>query len=114
MQNFVQPGHTVTKTAPRALLGGEGFVVGRFFGIASKGVASGAKVEAKTSGVFDLPKLTGDTFAEGAEVFWDNTAFGCRPTGTGRFKIGTAVDAVGTGVLAVRVLLDGISVTPVP
>ena len=59
MKNYVQPGETLTLTAPRALASGAGLLVGSIFAIATADAAQGANVEAITRGVFDLPKAAG-------------------------------------------------------
>ena len=53
------------------------------------------------------------TFAEGAKVFWDNSAKTCKATGAGYFPIGVAVKAAGANDTTVDVRLNGDAVTAV-
>ena len=41
MKNYVQPGNTITLTAPYAVTSGDGLLVGSIFGIASGAAALG-------------------------------------------------------------------------
>jgi hypothetical protein len=43
------------------------------------------------------------------KVSWDNTAKQVNVPGTGRYPIGTAIEAGGNGATTVRVRLDGIA-----
>ena len=42
MKNYVQPGNTITLTAPYAVVSGEGLLVGSIFGVASGTAAPSA------------------------------------------------------------------------
>ena len=63
MRNFIQAGDTVTVAAPAAVASGDFVQVGRVRGIAVTSAASGALVELKTTGVFDIPKTASEAFA---------------------------------------------------
>jgi predicted RecA/RadA family phage recombinase len=63
MKNFVQDGDTITVTAPATVASGDFVQVGRIRGIAVTDAASGAQVELKTTGVFDIPKAGTEEFA---------------------------------------------------
>ena len=60
MKNFIQPGDTLTLTAPAALSSGDGFQVGSIFAVACADAESGASVEGATKGVFDLTKTSAE------------------------------------------------------
>ena len=45
MKNFVQPGNTITLTAPYAVASGDGLLVGSIFGVASGSAALGEPIE---------------------------------------------------------------------
>ena len=107
MQNFVQPGQTVTLTAPAALASGEAFVVGAIFAVATDAAANGAEVEAARQGVFDLPKATGAAWVQGDRLYWDNTAKNVTKTATSNTFIGAALKAAASGDTIGRVLLHG-------
>jgi hypothetical protein len=54
-------------------------------------------------------KLASVVIAAGAEVSRDNTAKQVNVPGSGRYPIGTAIEAAGNGVATARVRLDGIA-----
>lgn len=107
MRNYVKEGDTVAMTAPRAVVAGDGMLVGQLFGIATGAAASGVVVEAILEGVVTLPKATGVAINEGVRVFWDNTAFNVTSTATGNMCIGNAVGAVNyaSGATSIQVKL---------
>lgn len=106
-RNFVQPGETLTLTAPRTLVSGTGFVVGGIFAVALADAASGASVEARRVGVFDLTKATGAAWTAGQKLYWDNTAFNVTSTAGANPLIGAATQAAASGAAIGRVLLTG-------
>jgi predicted RecA/RadA family phage recombinase len=110
MKNFVQPGRTITATAPAGgVSSGDGFLFGALFGVAATDAAAGAPVEAATEGVFTLPKLSTAVIAAGAAVAWDAANGRVDVPGTGRFPIGIATEARGNGTATVPVRLDGVA-----
>lgn len=107
MKNFVQPGNTVTVTAPTGgVTSGQGLLVGSLFGIAAFTAAQAADVEAVTEGVFDITKATGE-ITQGAKVYWDNTAKNVTTTSSGNTLIGVATQAAASGDATARVRLNG-------
>lgn len=108
MKNFIQAGEMITATAPTGgILSGAGLLAGSLFGVAATSQAEGNPVEIATTGVFDLPKVSANTFAFGAKVYWDATAKNCTSTASGNTLIGAAVAAAGSGATTVRVRLNG-------
>lgn len=110
MKNFVQPGDVLTLTAPYDVASGGGILVGPIFGIAAFSALSGAAVEAKTTGVFDLVAATHAStqgLAVGDAVYWDNSAKKATKTDTSNTKIGVAVAAKASADAVVRVRLNG-------
>ena len=109
MKNFVQPGDTITLTAPYAVASGDGLLVGSIFGVASGTAALGETVEAALTGVYDLKKVASQAWAAGDKVYWDNTAKEATKTTTSNTLIGVAVVAVagGAGDVVGRVRLNG-------
>lgn len=103
MRTYVKEGDTIAMTAPRAVVSGDGMLVGLLFGVATGAAASGAVVEAVVEGVVDLPKATGVAINEGVRVFWDNTAFNVTATATGNLCIGSAVGATNYASGATRI-----------
>src|SRR5581483_10616898 len=109
MRNYVQPGKTITLTAPYAVASGDGLLVGAIFGVAAGIAALGEPVETALVGVFDLKKVGSQAWAVGDKIYWDNTAKEATKTTTGNTLIGVATEAVGggSGDTVGRVRLNG-------
>jgi len=109
MKNYVQPGNTITLTAPYAVVSGDGLLVGSIFGVAAGSAALGETVEASLVGVFDLKKVASQAWAAGDKVYWDNTNKEATKTATGNTAVGVAIEAVagGAGDVIGRVRLNG-------
>ncbi|WP_455565849.1 DUF2190 family protein [Paenirhodobacter populi] len=69
MKNFVQPGNTITLTAPYAVAFGDGLLVGSIFGVAAGTVALGESVEVALTGVFDITKIGSQAWTAGARIY---------------------------------------------
>lgn len=106
-RNFVQPGETLTLVAPRALVSGDGFMVGGIFAVALAAAASGAPVEARRVGVWDLKKAAGAAWIPGQKLYWDNTAFNVTTTVGSNALIGAATQAAASAAVIGRGLLTG-------
>jgi predicted RecA/RadA family phage recombinase len=106
-RNFVQPGETLTLTAPRALTSGDGFMVGAIVAVALATAAIGKPVEARRVGVWDLTKAAGAAWTPGQKLYWDNTAFNVTATAGSNALIGVAVQAAASAAVIGRVLLTG-------
>ncbi|AHD01964.1 DUF2190 family protein [Leisingera methylohalidivorans] len=109
MKNYVQPGNTITLTAPYAVTSGDGLLVGSIFGIASADAALNDPVEAALVGVFDLTKVGSQAWTVGAKVYWDDTNKRTTSVATSNKLIGVATEAVagGAGDTIGRVRLNG-------
>ena len=90
MKNHVQPGKTITLTAPYAVTSGDGLLVGAIFGVASGTAALGEAVETAVEGVYDLKKVASQAWAAGDKIYWDNTAKNTTKTLTSNTLIGVA------------------------
>lgn len=107
MRNFVQPGDTISVTAPYAVASGGGALVGSIFGIATNAAASGAAVELKRTGVFDVAKTTGEPWTQGVKVYWNNSTKLLTTTSAGNTQVGVAARAQIAGDTIGRALLTG-------
>lgn len=96
-KNFIQPGGTITLTAPYAVTSGDGLLVGAIFGVAAGDAASGATVEAALTGVLDLTKIGSQAWSVGAKVYWDDTNKRTTSVATSNTLIGVATEAVAGG-----------------
>ncbi len=111
MQNYKQTGDVLhVEEAPYALDSGDGCQVGdALFGVASGDAESGAPVELKLTGVFELVKDAGTAWTQGDKVYWDNSAKECDVDASAGILIGVAtVDAGSADVLAL-VRLNGVT-----
>ncbi len=106
MKNLVQQsGRNITVTAPYDVASGGGCLVGSLFGVASNTVASGAQVPIDTGGVYAIAKTAAQTFAQGAKVYWDNTAKKVTAVTTDNTLIGVATKAAAGGDATANVRL---------
>ena len=107
MNNYIQPGDTLTVVAPANVSSGDLVVVGSIVGVAAFDALSGADVEVATVGVYTLPKATADVVAQGALLYWDSVASNLTVTpGTdSKPLVGVAAAAAGNGVTTVPVRL---------
>lgn len=107
MQNFKQPGDTVTLTAPAGgVVGGLGYKIGQLFVVAMGSVAAGLDFEGRTTGVIELVKDNGNAWTEGQLLYWDNLADNVTTVSTLNLLIGTAVDVVIQADVLGEVLLN--------
>lgn len=109
MKNFSQPGEVVKFTAPYQRNSGEGALVGAMFGVAVDTVANGVDGQFIVEGVHSLTKATGQTWTQGALIYWDNSAKNCTTTSTSNTRIGCAMQAQASGDTSGLVRLNGIA-----
>lgn len=117
MQNFIQPGDTVTLTAPSGgVVSGTGYLIGSLFVVACHSADAGASFEGQVSGVFTLPKADSQAWTEGQKIYWNDLAAGsggqvCTNVATAGQLIGVATAAVAVtgGLVTGRVRLNGIA-----
>jgi predicted RecA/RadA family phage recombinase len=110
MNNYIQPGNSVTVVMPYAVVSGAGVLKGAIFGVAAATYASGATGVMTRVGVFtSLAKAsgTGEAWSVGDRLYWDDSAKKLTKTSTSNFAVGYALEAVGTAVTtAGEVLLE--------
>ena len=108
MKNYVQPGNTITLSAPYALTSGDGLLVGSIFGVAAGDAALGESVQTALAGVFDITKVASQAWSAGDKVYWDNTNKEATKTATANTLIGVATEVVagGAGDVIGRVRLN--------
>ncbi|SIT10430.1 Predicted phage recombinase, RecA/RadA family [Roseivivax lentus] len=107
--NYVQPGDTLTLTAPGAITSGSIVQIGALIGVAAGDAASGEGLDLVTVGCFMLPKVSTDAVIVGDVLYFD-AANGVVTTedGTGaNDRIGVAVTAAANPSASVVVRLDG-------
>lgn len=107
MKTFVQPGETISLIAPAATPAGQGVLVGFLFGVAITTVGAGQSVECDTRGVFTMAKTTGEAWAQGALLYWNDTTKALTTTvGTNR-AVGMAAQAAASADTTGVVYLPG-------
>lgn len=107
MKTFIQKGDTLQITAPAAVTGGVGVLVGTaLFGVAQQTAASGALVEVLIEGVVDHAKAA-VAIAAGDKAYWDNTNKVVTNVASGNTLIGVFIRANIAGDAQGRVRLSG-------
>lgn len=113
MKNYVHEGRALDLTAPYAVVAGAGFKVGQLICIAANDAANAAAVVGYPEGVYDVLAEgagSGQVWAEGDLIYWDNTAKQFTKTTTSNTKAGYAVSAKLTaGVLGRLRLVPGLA-----
>jgi predicted RecA/RadA family phage recombinase len=109
-RNYIQPGNVLPLTAPSGgVTSGLCYLIGTLVVVAQDTQAVGVTFQGKVTGVFTLPKATGQTWAEGAKLYWDNTAKNFTTTSTSNTLAGVAVAAALSGDTTGSVRLDGVT-----
>jgi predicted RecA/RadA family phage recombinase len=110
VKNFIQPGNTLTLTAPSGgVVSGSAYLIGSLFVVASGSADAGEPFEGVRVGAFTLPKATGQTWTEGAALYWDDTAKVCTTTATSNTRVGWSASVAATGASTGAVLLSGVA-----
>lgn len=106
MKNFIQPADTLTVPAPSGgILSGGVFISGLLIGIATVSTAVGLPVAVKTTGVFELPKVSAQAWTVGAAIYWDSGAGLATTTTTSNTLLGYASEAAANPTSVGRVRL---------
>lgn len=108
MESFNKPGNIVTVAAPANVTSGIPFILGVLLCIPVASASSGDDVAVAIEGVFELPKVSTDTFVAGQLVNWESGAANLsETTGTAGDLNGCAVvlKAAGSGVATAVVKL---------
>jgi predicted RecA/RadA family phage recombinase len=109
MQNFVHKGDVLPLTAPATVLSGAGALIGgTIFGVACADYTSGdIHAEFAVTGVFDLAKVSLQSWSVGNIIFWDNSAKLATTVASGNVKIGVATKVAANPSSTGRVRLNG-------
>lgn len=103
MQNFIQPGKTLTLTATGAVTSGSLVVVGSIVGVAAVDAATGEDYTVDLVGVFELPKVTTDDIGVGDKLYYASATTNLTKTPATGSKplVGVATKAAGNGTTTV-------------
>lgn len=108
MKNYIQPGDSLTFTAPAGgVLSGNAYLIGRCFGIAAGDAADAAPFVLKTEGVFEVAKVSAQAWTAGAAIYWDNTAKLFTTVVSTNWFVGVATEAAANPTAVGRVRLNG-------
>ena len=111
MKNFVQKGDMITVSSPSGgVASGAGVLIGSLFGVAAFTAPAGAPLEIAASGVFDLTKSAGVSFAVGAKVYWDAAAKAVTSVATNNSWIGVATVAANNSATTLRTRLNPMAI----
>ncbi len=106
MKTYVQPGRSITVTAPTGgVVSGEGVLIGTLFGIAQFDAVEGAEVEILTEGVVEIGKTSALQIGVGDRLFWDATNKVVNKTATAQVCVGVAVSAAANPSDTVKIKL---------
>lgn len=107
--HFIKPGDVVTLTAPSGgVVAGTCYLIGALLVFAKTTADEGEEFEGATTGVFeDVPKTTGQSWAEGTKVYWDNTNGLFTTTATGNTLVGVILSAQASADTTGTVMLNG-------
>jgi predicted RecA/RadA family phage recombinase len=104
---YIQPGSTLSLTAPRDVTPGVGVLVGALFAVALGTYAEDAVGEFSTEGVHEIAKTSAQAWTEGAAIYWDNTEFKATTDSAAGRLIGVATEAAANPSSTGRVKLLG-------
>lgn len=105
-RNHIADGEHFDYTAPGAVASGDVVLMGATVGVSLNTLATGQVGAVKVTGVFSVPKLSTDTMAQGALLYWDNTNKRMTTTASGNTLAGRAYAAAGNGATTVQALLN--------
>ncbi len=92
-KNYIQPGTVLDHVAATAITSGQIVLMGKRVGVALGDAAIGQTVSVQVKGVFNSPKVTANVVAQGALLYWDDTAKLLTTTATANTAAGYAAAA---------------------
>ena len=90
MKNFLSSGATITLTSAGAKTSGMPYAAGDLVGVAGHSAASNEPVVLHLIGEYQVPKATGQAWAIGVKLYWDDAAGNCTTTAGSLKAIGHA------------------------
>lgn len=94
---FIADGTVLTLTAPGAVSGGSGALIGSIFGVAERDLASGEVGGFMVEGVFYLAKTTGTAWTAGDKLYWNDSTKKLTKTATSGQLVGVATADAASG-----------------
>lgn len=106
MKNYIQPGQVIEFAAPSGgVTSGDVVQIGQIVGVATTTAAQTVRFNLAVTGVYTVPKATGEAWTEGALVYFDGTEM--TTTASGSLLAGVAVAAAGSSDTTGVVRLNG-------
>ncbi len=110
MKTFVQEGDVLEFTAPAGgVTAGTGVKIGDLLVIPTVSALENAKFTGVRTGVVQHAKASSDDWAEGEELYWDDSEGKFTSTSSGNYLAGAAAAAAGSNDATGKVLLFGVS-----
>lgn len=106
MKNFIQEGNHMDHTPTAALTSGQMVLVGARVGIAIADIPANTPGVLRMTGVASVPKKAADAPAQGALLYWDNTAKNLTVTSSGNTLAGYAFAAAAGADATVSIKLN--------
>lgn len=107
MKIYVQRGDVMDVVAPSGgVVSGGTYVIGDWTGVAQTTQAEGELVALVLVGVVQVDKATGQSWAQGAKLYWDNTAKNYTTTATANMLAGRVAKAAQAGDVTGRIRLN--------
>lgn len=105
----------LTLTAPSGgVVSGAPVVIGSIFGVPIASADEGELFALDRNGVHELAKTTGQSWAVGDKLYWNNTTKALTKTSAaGLYLVGSAAAVAGSADTVGLVALDGVAVTAV-
>jgi predicted RecA/RadA family phage recombinase len=93
MKNFIEEGDSLTVPAPAGgVVSGDLVVIGLLAGVAATTQAAGIPVAVKTTGVFELAKVSAQAWTIGQSIYWDAVAKNATTSNASTTLIGYATE----------------------
>lgn len=107
MKNYLQPGDVVDLPAPvGGCVSGGAYLIGSMFVVAVNTAAAAEIAAFRRRGAYTLDKATGETWAVGDAIYWDNTAKKCTKTTASNKAIGHAIAVQASADTSGKVVLS--------
>lgn len=106
MKNLIQAGLTIDHTPTAARASGAVTLIGTKIGVAAADVAANTPGVFYVEGVFKVPAKSTDTPAQGAALYWDNSARELTTTASGNTYAGYAYEAKASGVTSIAIKIN--------
>lgn len=103
---YVMTGQVIDHVAASAIVSGQVLVIGARIGVARTNIASGATGAVSVLGIFTVAKLSTDTMAQGALLYWDAGNSRLTTTVGANVLAGFASAAAGSGATTVEISIN--------